>query len=438
MIVRSCICVLFALSWCNASLAGDLWGGSFSKLDGRVIRSIEIASFDTNLLMVGNKGKQPGDATVFVSRDGGVNWRFLNSNKSLHENATDVQAVLPVSPSVMLAGTWKHGLFRSIDAGRSFNQVKDFPSNDVRSLTVQGPALFAATGDRGIVKSIDEGQSWSTTSLDTGYFWSVQTSVDGSTLLASSPAKGLYRSVDQGQSWRQTLAGRKIYQASQSDSDVIAVAGEEGLFLSTDNGVNWMSPDVFMGQRLSSVRIKRDSNDILLVGGWAGGLWEYSISKNTSTQHNKTLPVLHVRETTDGVVLGSWGRGLHVYPSAANTPYLIDASKAQDKKIVDKLLDAGADPNVYDAQRNTALIFASRDGFTEIAQSLVSHGADINWIDGEGVTPLILAAFKNHPSIAKLLLANGADKTVVDGFGKTALDYAQRRGSSDPIAQMLD
>ena len=437
MIIKTGFCALFALSLCSFSSASELWGGSFSKLNGRIIRSLESASFDSDLLMVGNKGKQAGDAKVIISRNGGVSWQFLNSNKSLHKSATDVQAVLPVSPKIMLAGTWKHGLYRSVDGGANFKRVKGFPSNDVRSLAEQGTALFAATGDRGIAKSTDNGKSWSTTSLNTGYFWSVRASTDGSALLASSPAKGLYRSVDQGSTWQQTLVDRKVYHASQSDSGVIAVAGEEGLFLSTDNGASWKSPKAFRGQRLSSVRFKRNSNDNLLVGGWAGGIWDYSIAKKKSKRHDKTLPVLHVRETASGVVAGSWGKGLHVYPASANTPYLINATKAQDKNTVDQLLTGGADPNAYDAQRNTALIFASRDGFMKIAQSLISNGADVNWIDGEGVTPLILASFKNHPSLVRLLLANGADKSVVDGFGRTALEYATRRSPSDPIAKML-
>ena len=437
MISKTVLCVLFALSFCNFSLASELWGGSFSKLNGRIIRSLESASFDPDLLLVGNKGKQAGDAKVIISRNGGVSWQFLNSNKSLHKSATDVQAVMPVTPSIMLAGTWKHGLYRSSDGGASFSRVKGFPSNDVRSLAVQGKALFAATGDRGIAKSIDNGQSWSTTSLDTGYFWSVRTSTDGSALLASSPAKGLFRSVDQGRTWQQTLADQKVSEASQSNSGVIAVAGDKGLYLSTDNGASWKSPKAFKGQRLSSVRFKGNSSDTLLVGGWAGGLWEYSIANNTSTRHNKTLPVLHVQETAAGVVTGSWGKGLHVYPAGASTPYLINASKAKDKNVVDQLLAGGANPDAYDAQRNTALTFASRDGFLQIAQSLIGNGADVNWIDGEGVTPLILASFKNHPQLVKLLLANGADKSVVDGFGRTALEYATRRSPSDPIAKML-
>ena len=117
-------------------------------------------------------------------------------------------------------------------------------------------------------------------------------------------------------------------------------------------------------------------------------------------------------------------------------PPLIEATLAGDLDEVRSRLQAGTDPNlVY--HTNTALTYASRDGFTEIARLLIDAGADVNWIDGEGVTPLILASFKNHVELAELLLDHGADITVRDQWDRTALDYALRRGEKDAIAELL-
>ncbi|MEM6433307.1 MAG: ankyrin repeat domain-containing protein [Cyanobacteria bacterium P01_D01_bin.115] len=117
-------------------------------------------------------------------------------------------------------------------------------------------------------------------------------------------------------------------------------------------------------------------------------------------------------------------------------PPLIAATLAGDLDQVQALLDSGTDPNlVY--HTNTALTYATRDGFTEIAAALIAAGAEVNWVDGEGVTPLILAAFKGHVGLVELLLDNDADPTVVDQWGRTALDYARRRGEDDEIAQLL-
>ena len=117
-------------------------------------------------------------------------------------------------------------------------------------------------------------------------------------------------------------------------------------------------------------------------------------------------------------------------------PALVEATLSGNIDNVSQLLQQGTDPNVV-YNTNTALTYAARDGFTEIARLLIDYGADVNWIDGEGVTPLILASFKGHGELVELLLDHNADITVRDQWDRTALDYALRRGTADPIAQLL-
>lgn len=437
-IVHLIVAVGFCAGAVSVAVADDLWGGSFSKLKTRVIRSIAVAPFDDKSIIVGNKGSKAGEAQLFASSDGGVSWRFLNAGKSLSPNATDVQSVGYVSPAVILAGTWKHGLFRSENSGDSFSPVSGLPVKDIRSLLVLASGrVLAATGNRGIWKSDDGGRTWSGTSQSDGYFWSLQSGKSGSVLLAASPATGLYQSEDSGNTWQLLLSAEGLYDAAYVEG-VIAAVGDNGLLLSNDSGASWRGNDKFNGIRLSSIQTALGSNDKFLIGSWKDGLWEYSLtSQNKTRQHAAGLPVLHVRQTQQGALAGTWGRGLHIFAHSTDTNYLVAASQAADTGLLSKLLAEGANPDSYDENRNTALIFAARDGHIDMVTQLLSNGAEVNWIDGEGVTPLILAAFKNHPEVVKLLLANSADKTVVDGFGRTAIDYALRRGAADPIAVML-
>ncbi len=131
---------------------------------------------------------------------------------------------------------------------------------------------------------------------------------------------------------------------------------------------------------------------------------------------------------------------LAVSTAAAAPPQaipLLAATLANDIAAVHHRLDAGDDPNLADGARNTALIYAARDGRTEIARLLLARGADPGWIDSEGVTPLILAAFKNHVVIARLLLARDVDRNHRDQWGRRAIDYARRRGPEDEILRLL-
>lgn len=123
--------------------------------------------------------------------------------------------------------------------------------------------------------------------------------------------------------------------------------------------------------------------------------------------------------------------------AAADTIPLIEATLRNDVAQVRQLLTAGSDPDVFDAHRNTALIFAARDGRAEIAELLIAAGSDPDWTDGEQVTPLILASFKNHIAIVRMLLEKNVDRNQRDQWGRTALDYAKRRGRDDPIYRLL-
>jgi uncharacterized protein len=116
---------------------------------------------------------------------------------------------------------------------------------------------------------------------------------------------------------------------------------------------------------------------------------------------------------------------------------LLAATLNNDASRVAGLLEAGVDPDFYDKNRNTALIYAARDGRTRIAAMLIEAGASPDWIDGEKVTPLILASYKNHIEIVKLLLAAKVSRSPRDKWGRTALVYAKRRGAGDPVYLLL-
>ncbi len=116
---------------------------------------------------------------------------------------------------------------------------------------------------------------------------------------------------------------------------------------------------------------------------------------------------------------------------------LLVATLRGDQHAVEALLRTGTDPNSHDSNRNTALIYAARDGRTKIVRILLDAGADPNWIDGERVTPLILAAYKGHVAIVKQLLLYKVDRKHRDQWGRSAMDCALRRGQRDPIVLLL-
>ena len=102
------------------------------------------------------------------------------------------------------------------------------------------------------------------------------------------------------------------------------------------------------------------------------------------------------------------------------------AAGAGHEEIVAKLLAARANPNVQDADGNSALMLAvsgREDGscYPRIVTRLLAAGADPNLKDVHGVTVLLTAAANGYEGIVRQLLAANADPNVRDNSGWTAL-----------------
>ncbi len=98
-------------------------------------------------------------------------------------------------------------------------------------------------------------------------------------------------------------------------------------------------------------------------------------------------------------------------------------------KIIELLLERGADPNFSTIEGNTALMYASMENEKEIINLLLNNGADPNLKDDDGNTALIYAIESyNSEFIIELLLNAGADPTIKNNEGITADDIALRDG----------
>ena len=77
-------------------------------------------------------------------------------------------------------------------------------------------------------------------------------------------------------------------------------------------------------------------------------------------------------------------------------------------------------------QRNTALIWAARDGRKDILEVLLEGGADVHKANQAGVTALMTAAAGGWEPCVTLLINAGADPLASTASGRTAASYAQQ------------
>ena len=118
-------------------------------------------------------------------------------------------------------------------------------------------------------------------------------------------------------------------------------------------------------------------------------------------------------------------------------------------EFVEKLLNAGANPNGTNSYGYAPLHVAVGTGQTAIVEALLNAGADPNVVPSEGsdskwtlehcagMTPLHFAAHGGHVEIIDALLAAGADANAADSAGTTPMYWSEKAGHVDATVSLL-
>ena len=108
------------------------------------------------------------------------------------------------------------------------------------------------------------------------------------------------------------------------------------------------------------------------------------------------------------------------------------ACQSGNKKIVELLINSGADVNVSNRRGLTPLDIAERDGQTEIIELLRVHGAK------KGFSNLLRAINSGDIEQVKLLISQGADVNTKNNAGQTLLHIACRSGNKEVVEFLID
>ncbi|XP_051684962.1 ankyrin repeat and SOCS box protein 3 isoform X3 [Oryctolagus cuniculus] len=107
-------------------------------------------------------------------------------------------------------------------------------------------------------------------------------------------------------------------------------------------------------------------------------------------------------------------------------------------KIVQILIEAGADPNATTLEETTPLFLAVENGQIDVLRLLLRHGANVNGSHSMcGWNSLHQASFQGNAEIIKLLLKKGANKECQDDFGITPLFVAAQYGKLESLSILI-
>jgi photosystem II stability/assembly factor-like uncharacterized protein len=206
----------------------------------------------------------------------------------------------PTVASTIFAGTPAGGLWKSTNAGLSWSSVdKYLPSLGVSGIVVSHAApstIYVLTGDGdsnlgsggfvegfdyirpsiGVLKSTDDGETWTRTALNIPGFYVgyklVQSPTDANVLLAAT-SKGLYRTGNGGNSWDLVSADSSRYydiEWKPGSSATVYACTRNQFFMSVSAGqtfahlTNRIPEDISAGDRIA-LAVTPNNDDVLYV-----------------------------------------------------------------------------------------------------------------------------------------------------------------------------
>lgn len=109
-----------------------------------------------------------------------------------------------------------------------------------------------------------------------------------------------------------------------------------------------------------------------------------------------------------------------------NTP-LLQAALEGDFRVVNRLIEAGADLYAVNNDFNGVLFNACYANAPEIIRVIAEAGGDVNDINEEGTTALMYAASAGRTACVTALLQCGGDATMINEDGFRAVELAANR-----------
>ncbi len=102
-------------------------------------------------------------------------------------------------------------------------------------------------------------------------------------------------------------------------------------------------------------------------------------------------------------------------------------------------LTAGADVNVKDKKKNTALILAAEGGYIDIVTLLNENDAtDLNAENRNDETALMKATVHGHFEIANLLIEEGTNVNITSTYNTTALMHVVNNGKLNTANVLIE
>jgi len=252
-----------------------------------------------------------GISLIYISDDNGENWTQLNSIS----NVACINGFAKSGTKLFLS-TRSNGIFVSTDNGSTWATTITQPTNNqnFNCIATMGNYVFVGTS-AGVYKSSDYGNSWSycnnPDAVNNGFTEVASLAVHNNILFVGFTEYGgsrLYKSSDYGLNFSNVGSGSWLNWVRNLfvEGDNVYVNVDDGLYRSTNDGVNWN----FIGLKGASTLSTEKSGGNLIVGcsdvgiftstnngaGWINSGWESNHGITSLVSLNNIIVTNHGSE----------------------------------------------------------------------------------------------------------------------------------------------
>lgn len=281
---------------------------------------------------------------IHISTDNGDNWTL--ACEECVGKYQSMNSLVINSAGHVYAGS-VNGIYRSTDAGSTWNQVNNgVRDKNISSIIVNNnDDIFAGTKFGSIYRTTDDGEHWNKINITGMPFhatiYGITSTLNGF-LFASLGDYGICRSNDHGRTWTVVYNHLAYSLSSNSSSHVYALRGDK-IIRSIDDGESWQEIEIVSpSDGITCLTI--DSKDYIYVGSSRSGAF-YS-TDNGSTWMNLGLNdyrINAIAAVSDGsIYAGTNVRMFALYPGddawyAIDNPYRSSYRERADKIVYDGL-----------------------------------------------------------------------------------------------------
>ncbi|MFP2996994.1 thrombospondin type 3 repeat-containing protein [Spongiivirga sp. MCCC 1A20706] len=192
-----------------------------------------------------------------------ANWTALGpfehiaeGNRLRGQGRVNVMAIDPNNADIWYAGAPAGGLWKSTDAGTTWNTTTDnLPQIGVSGIAIDpndSNIIYIATGDddagdsvsAGVFKSIDGGATWNQTGLNPSNTPNLMNEIyidpTNSNTLWVATSSGVFKTLDAGTTWNMIRSGNILdLKIKPGDSNTLYAVTRNQFYRTTDGGTTW-------------------------------------------------------------------------------------------------------------------------------------------------------------------------------------------------------